>query len=274
MIHNNQISQDEIMHVLLSMAQAAKKYHNAKSSHDETYSHKRALALAVNNNVGVKKTFVDSAVVNSSPEEPFVIGILAGLSVLCCCFFSQILATGAKKSKLKLNKYYQNKKHEKDQLIQYISKEQQMQAQRNTFSDTLYSNGAQNIEKLARPSTTDIQSQLDSVPFVMRQQDTMRSGQLFTPHTLSKNRTVAELKTDNRSWDDSDDENNSKRSRRSKRSSRYDNSQSRESSVYDKYNLTSIGKDQARTIEPSKTTKDLSEMVIEVEEQEGPNSKE
>jgi len=35
------------------------------------------------------------------------------------------LAAGAKKSKLKLNKYYQRKKYEKDVLIQYISKQQQ-----------------------------------------------------------------------------------------------------------------------------------------------------
>jgi len=36
-----------------------------------------------------------------------------------------VLAAGAKKSKLKLNKYYQRKKYEKDVLIQYISKQQQ-----------------------------------------------------------------------------------------------------------------------------------------------------
>ena len=47
-----------------------------------------------------------------------VLGIVA---VLLCCFCAQWMAAVSKKSRLKLNKYYQRKKYEKDQLVQYIS---------------------------------------------------------------------------------------------------------------------------------------------------------
>ena len=49
---------------------------------------------------------------------------LSSLSVLACCFLAQWMAAVSKKSRLKLNKYYQRKKYEKDQLIQYICQEQ------------------------------------------------------------------------------------------------------------------------------------------------------
>jgi len=39
------------------------------------------------------------------------------LTVFSCCFFAQWMAAVSKKSRLKLNKYYQRKKYEKDQLI-------------------------------------------------------------------------------------------------------------------------------------------------------------
>lgn len=65
----------------------------------------------------VKHTQVDT----DDTFNPLSVGLFAGFSVLACCFFSQVLAAGAKKSKLRLNKYYQRKKYEKDKLIQYIS---------------------------------------------------------------------------------------------------------------------------------------------------------
>ena len=42
------------------------------------------------------------------------LGVIAGFSVLACCFVSQLIAAQAKKSKLRLNKYYSKKKYEKD----------------------------------------------------------------------------------------------------------------------------------------------------------------
>ena len=68
--------------------------------------------------------WVTSTQVNASKFNPLTIGLFAGFSVLACCFLSQVLAAGAKKSKLRLNKYYQRKKYEKDKLIQYISQQQ------------------------------------------------------------------------------------------------------------------------------------------------------
>ena len=56
-------------------------------------------------------------------DKPVGIAIIGALSVIGCCLFSQIIASGAKKSKLRLNKYYMRKQQEKDELIQYISQE-------------------------------------------------------------------------------------------------------------------------------------------------------
>jgi len=59
---------------------------------------------------------------------------LSSLSVLACCFLAQWMAAVSKKSRLKLNKYYQRKKYEKDQLIQYICQEQLNYQYRNNQS--------------------------------------------------------------------------------------------------------------------------------------------
>ena len=56
------------------------------------------------------------------------LGFISAFTVVACCFISQLIAEQAKKSKLKLNKHYSKKKYEKDQLIQFISKEQQLYA--------------------------------------------------------------------------------------------------------------------------------------------------
>lgn len=52
------------------------------------------------------------------------LGIISAISVLSCCVISQLIIIWARKSQLKLNKYYSRKKFEKDQLIQYITREQ------------------------------------------------------------------------------------------------------------------------------------------------------
>ena len=79
---------------------------------------------------------IDSTVANQSSDGYLItnkswrlgLGVISGVSVLACCFISQLIAAQAKKSKLKLNKYYSKKKYEKDQLIQYISREQLLYA--------------------------------------------------------------------------------------------------------------------------------------------------
>lgn len=50
--------------------------------------------------------YPDAETVNDSHYKPLTVGLLASFSVIACCFFSQVLAAGAKKSKLRLNKYY------------------------------------------------------------------------------------------------------------------------------------------------------------------------
>lgn len=88
-----------------------------------------------------KKVFVTSSEVNSQKPQAvskdawraslLVFGIL---SVFACCFCAQWTAAVSKKSRLKLNKYYQRKKYEKDQLVQYIS---QAQIYRNYYGERL-----------------------------------------------------------------------------------------------------------------------------------------
>ena len=70
------------------------------------------MAQLRNNNLLVD---VEAATKNvAMSDRPWMIAVIGGLSVLGCCVFSQVIAASAKKSKLKLNKYYQRKKHEKD----------------------------------------------------------------------------------------------------------------------------------------------------------------
>jgi hypothetical protein len=71
-----------------------------------------------------QKDFVDSDKANegsgyliTSKSWRIGLGVISGFSVLACCFVSQLIAAQAKKSKLRLNKYYSKKKYEKDQLI-------------------------------------------------------------------------------------------------------------------------------------------------------------
>ena len=62
---------------------------------------------------------------NTAPvgDKAWLIVIVGTSSVLICCLFSQVIAQSAKKSRLKLNRYYMRKQQEKDELIQYISQE-------------------------------------------------------------------------------------------------------------------------------------------------------
>lgn len=87
------------------------------------------------------KVFVSSEDVNQMEPQAvngdawraslLVFGIL---TVFASCFCAQWMAAVSKKSRLKLNKYYQRKKYEKDQLVQYIS---QAQIYRNYYGDRL-----------------------------------------------------------------------------------------------------------------------------------------
>jgi len=108
------------------MVTSAGKYvHNLLQSASRLFSPPKkssfkTLAQVTNNNLSsdsASKTFLDVEEVNESTwynDKPWTIGLIGGLSVLGCCFFSQVIAAGAKKSKLRLNKYYQKKKHDKD----------------------------------------------------------------------------------------------------------------------------------------------------------------
>ena len=80
-------------------------------------------------NVSDGKTFVTSEEDNkkyliTDPAWRTTLGVISAISVLSCCVISQLIIMWSRKSQLKLNKYYSRKKFEKDQLIQYITREQ------------------------------------------------------------------------------------------------------------------------------------------------------
>ena len=56
-------------------------------------------------------------------DRPWLIAVVGFLSVIICCVISQFIASSAKKSKLKMNRYLMKKQQEKDELIQHISME-------------------------------------------------------------------------------------------------------------------------------------------------------
>lgn len=59
-------------------------------------------------------------------DRPWLVALFGSVSVFVCCIISQVIASSAKKSKLRMNKFYMRKQQEKDELIQFISQEQQM----------------------------------------------------------------------------------------------------------------------------------------------------
>lgn len=79
-------------------------------------------------NISDGKTFVTSEEDNkkyliTDPAWRTTLGVISAISVLSCCVISQLIIMWSRKSQLKLNKYYSRKKFEKDQLIQYITRE-------------------------------------------------------------------------------------------------------------------------------------------------------
>ena len=105
---------------------------SSKSTKSDNRSIKhRTLAVIESKGTPREKNFITTDEANESTmmDKPVGIAIIGALSVIGCCLFSQIIASGAKKSKLRLNKYYMRKQQEKDELIQYISQEQQMRDQ-------------------------------------------------------------------------------------------------------------------------------------------------
>jgi hypothetical protein len=58
------------------------------------------------------RVYVDAGIANQTSvytDRPWIIALFGGLSVFSCCLFSQVIASSAKKSKLRLNKYYARK---------------------------------------------------------------------------------------------------------------------------------------------------------------------
>lgn len=210
----------------------------------------------------------------SMHDRPWVIALFGGVSVFVCCIISQVIASSAKKSKLRLNKFYMRKQQEKDELIQFISQEQQMIHKNPHYSAGLFtiredrpsflqSSGRRNPYAAQE---TDGPSRASAIKTTNRFTAPLNSADLHRDLEVKENKintsssmitygqrqkqsegslNANQANLDN-SWD-SDMQNQEKRSKKSQKSG---GSSGDRNSVYNKYSLRKSGRSQEQEAGP------------------------